>query len=350
MKKVLALLLSAVICASITACTDNSEDTQNTSVPETTVQVATTYPNEDITSYPAVENETITTPFSKDYVDDFFAITGEIVVGGLSSGLPFDEEHCFNVTPKDVAEQTDFEIFKFSLSDASFIMFENKVYQLCASFGGYGFFNAVPCDFDNDGNLDLLVASSWGSGLHRSEISVFNSQTKESTVIFSSATTEEPSVDLTVSKSLDNDMSVYTVHTIDIKRDMNSDDDNSVSLTYSVCDVYGTVKAIDDIPVFLHTEPQSFSYAEDSSYWKEGEVGMKTKGFKNTTEQQIQNAEDAIALAKNEVTVPFNLIFVNYDKENSIWKVSFGMDKQLGGNQNVYLNSNGTTKMCIWEE
>ena len=42
MKKILALLLSAVICASFTACTDDSGNTQNTSVPETTVAVVET--------------------------------------------------------------------------------------------------------------------------------------------------------------------------------------------------------------------------------------------------------------------------------------------------------------------
>ena len=37
MKKILAILLSATICASFTACTDNSESTQDTTVPETNV-------------------------------------------------------------------------------------------------------------------------------------------------------------------------------------------------------------------------------------------------------------------------------------------------------------------------
>ena len=55
-------------------------------------------------------------------------------------------------------------------------MVDNEVYPLCESFGGFGFVNAIPCDFDNDGNKDLFVASSWGSGLHRSVISVLMSR------------------------------------------------------------------------------------------------------------------------------------------------------------------------------
>ena len=34
--------------------------------------------------------------------------------------------------------------------------------------------------------MDLLIASSWGSGMHRSEISVFNVKTKQSTIICTS--------------------------------------------------------------------------------------------------------------------------------------------------------------------
>ena len=43
--------------------------------------------------------------------------------------------------------------------------------------------DAIPWDFDQDGLTDLLVLSSWGSGLHRDEVSVFNRRTKESKVI-----------------------------------------------------------------------------------------------------------------------------------------------------------------------
>ena len=78
------------------------------------------------------------------------------------------------------------KIFKFSNSYVSLALIDGEVYEICTSFGGYGFFNAVPWDYDEDGTMDLLIASSWGSGMHRSEISVFNVKTKQSTIICTS--------------------------------------------------------------------------------------------------------------------------------------------------------------------
>lgn len=126
------------------------------------------------------------TEYSKDYVAEFMSILGTVEGEELLSSYELDEEHCYNVTPSAVSENTDIKIFKFSNSCASFALIDGEVFEICASFGGYGFFNAVPWDYDADGIMDLLIASSWGSGQHRSEISVFNVKTKQSTVICTS--------------------------------------------------------------------------------------------------------------------------------------------------------------------
>lgn len=123
---------------------------------------------------------------TKDSVDDFMAILTAAQAEGLIAGVNFDEGACYNVTPAAVAEATDIQIFKFSDSCASFALIAGEVYEICPSFGGCGFVNAVPWDHDNDGNLDLLVASSWGSGIHYAEITVFNTATKKSTSVYSS--------------------------------------------------------------------------------------------------------------------------------------------------------------------
>ena len=130
------------------------------------------------------------TDCSKEYVKEFMSILGNIKGEGLLSGVKFDEEHCFNVTPKQVSESTDIKIFKFSDSCVSLALIDDEVFEICESFGGYGFFNAVPWDYDEDGTMDLLIASSYGSGVHCSEISVFNVKTKQSIVICSSLEVE----------------------------------------------------------------------------------------------------------------------------------------------------------------
>lgn len=223
MKRLFCFLLIAMTFISLTACqtnTDNSDTTEN---------------NVDC----------MTTSCTKDSVDEFMSIIGDVELGGLSTGMKLDEEHCYNVTPLSVATQTDIKIFKFSDSCVSLALIDGEVYSICESFGGYGFVNAEPWDYDEDGNLDLLVASSWGSGLHRSIISVFNTQTKESVVIYDTSTTDNPSVDLfvaTVSPSFSskdsNDLPIYyQVYTANIQ----INDNNLADLSYTATGVVGSV-------------------------------------------------------------------------------------------------------------
>lgn len=211
---------------------------------------------EDDSSHNANEYESMKTNISKDHVSEFMELLGgEIELDELLSGFILDEEHCYNVTPPQVAAETNMKIFKFSDSCISLVLLDNKIYTLCESFGGYGFVNAIPCDFDNDGNKDLLVASSWGSGLHRSIISVFNSVTKESTILYDTSTTDTPEVDLIVSQSTasiftDNpeidEKLYYSVLSVKI----NVENNNFAELAYVVDGVEGHIEAKDGTPTF----------------------------------------------------------------------------------------------------
>ena len=236
MKRIFCLLLIGIIMISLIACqtnTDNSDKNKN---------------NVDY----------MTVSCTKDFVDEFMDIIDEVESGGsLSAGMTLDKEHCYNVTPPSVAAQTDIKIFKFSDSCASFALIDGEVYSVCESFGGYGFVNAVPWDYDEDGNTDLLVASSWGSGLHRSVISVFNTTTKESIVVYDTSTTDNPSIDLfvaTASPSLSSkapqDLPVYyMVYSANIKIN-----NNLADLSYTATDVIGSVVVENGVPVFKPTD------------------------------------------------------------------------------------------------
>lgn len=204
----------------------------------------------------ANEYEPHKTSATKDSVEEFLSVLGHVEPGGLLSGCKFDEETCYNVTPPEVAAETNMKIFKFSDSCASFVMINNEFYPLCDFFGGLGFVNAIPCDFDNDGNKDLFVASSWGSGLHRSEISVFNSVTKESTILYDTSTTDTPNTDLIVARSTAsiftddpnvNEKLYYSV--LSVKIDM--ENNNPVTLAYDVIDVEGHIEYKDSTPKFI---------------------------------------------------------------------------------------------------
>ena len=232
MKRLFCLLLTGIVIISLTACqtnTDNSDKAENSV-------------------------DSMTTPCTKDYVDEFMAIIGEGDLGGLSIGMKLDKDHCYNVTPLSVATQTGIQIFKFSDSCISFALIDGEVYSICESFGGLGFVNAEPWDYDEDGNLDLLIASSWGSGLHRSIISVFNTTTKESIVVYDTSNTDNPTVDLFVaaaspsfsSKDLQDLPIYYGVYTANIE----VKDNNLADLSYVATGVVGSVVVENGTPVF----------------------------------------------------------------------------------------------------
>ena len=225
MKRFFCIFLIGIVLASLTACTDDRSPT-----------------------------DYMLTSCTRDYVDEFVAIIGDVEAGGLSSGTKLDREYCYNVTPQAVALLTDIKIFKFSDSCASFALIDGKVYSICESFGGYGFVNAVPWDYDKDGNLDLLVSSSWGSGLHRSIISIFNTQTKESIVVYDTSTTDNPSVDLFVASVSPSFSSkdpaalpiYYEVYSANIKVNNN----NFADLSYVSTGVVGSIVVENEVPVF----------------------------------------------------------------------------------------------------
>lgn len=237
MRRFFCLLAMALVLLSLTACNTGHNE-------------------------PDAENELpadhMSTSCSKDGVGEFMSMIGEVELGGLSAGMKLDEEHCYNVTPLSVASETDIKIFKFSDSCMSLALIDNEVYEICTSFGGYGFVNAVPWDYDEDGNLDLLIASSWGSGLHRSEISVFNTKTKESIVLYDTAAADDPSIDLIVARSsrafssVDiNDLPIYyAVYSANIA----VMDNNLANLSYVAKDVIGSVAVENGTPVFKLTD------------------------------------------------------------------------------------------------
>ena len=190
---------------------------------------------------------------SKDHVAEFMSVLGKQEMGGLSTGYVLDEEHCYNVTSERIAEETNAQIYKFSDSCATFLYLEDQIYPLGEWFGGYGFVNAVPCDFDQDGNTDILYTYSWGSGLHRSIVAIFNTKTKENTVIYDSSDTDNPRVDLyvaTQSPSIampESEMPIYfVIYTVNIE----VLEGNFANLGCVATGIVGSVESENGVPVF----------------------------------------------------------------------------------------------------
>ena len=118
---------------------------------------------------------------SKDGVKDFLALQGQLIEQGLANENDFSYDVWYNVTPKEVAEKGNCQIFKSSESCASFLLYKDKVYGLGIGFGGLGVLDSKLCDFDKNGEYELLYTYSWGSGLHRSHVGHFDLKTQKQT-------------------------------------------------------------------------------------------------------------------------------------------------------------------------
>ena len=201
------------------------------------------------------ENGYVAVPCTQDGIDELLSIT-ELKGKGLLEGYDLSESNLYNVTPTEVAVASDYKIFKASDSCASFILIDGDIYPICNFFGGYGFVNAVPWDYDGNGVIDLLVASSFGSGIHCSEISLFNATTKETTVIYTSSSDDR--VDLVIraespafsSKDPGSLPIYYNVYSAHIK----ITDGNLSRLSYLTTDKVGTIELTDGKPVFKPNE------------------------------------------------------------------------------------------------
>ncbi len=91
----------------------------------------------------------------------------------------------------------------------------------------------------------------------------------------------------------------------------------------------------------------AFSYDTDCQIWKDGDPGVKTKGFVNTEPRSVTTAEQALERAKADCTVSCDSAEVFRDEHTPMWKVWFYTRSGPGGDQSVYLDDEGITKRRV---
>ena len=98
-----------------------------------------------------------------------------------------------------------------------------------------------------------------------------------------------------------------------------------------------------------HVSIPDFSFAKDSETYAEGEPGVKTSGFVNTSEVEIKSMSDADERAKNECTIEWTTTKTYLDTAAGIWKVVFSLGTP-GNCQSVYLDYSGKTVLIVYGE
>ena len=108
---------------------------------------------------------------SQGDLENFFSAMG----GDLTRE---QQNECVEITPAAVSEETDWRIFTLQ-NQYSFMLAGGEVHTLCCYWGGWGVTSALPWDYDKNGVIDLLYTYSWGSGMHRSHVSLFDMTAKK---------------------------------------------------------------------------------------------------------------------------------------------------------------------------
>ena len=104
---------------------------------------------------------------SSNKVDDF-------LIKNKNFTKEYETDICYNITPDFIANNSDYSIFKYASSTASFLLFDDEIYALGTYFGGNGLTSMALGDLNEDDQYELYFTFSWGSGLHRSQIGYFD--------------------------------------------------------------------------------------------------------------------------------------------------------------------------------
>ena len=93
---------------------------------------------------------------------------------GMSKEAKLKYYNSYEITPENVKEEIGCQIFKVNSTCETYVVNKSKVYSIGLGFGGLGVVDIEPCDLDDNGEKDLIYTFSWGSGMHRSHIGIFN--------------------------------------------------------------------------------------------------------------------------------------------------------------------------------
>lgn len=117
-----------------------------------------------------------------------------------------EDYSAYDITPEDVKKELGCQIFKVNYTCDTFVIYKSKLFPIGRGFGGFGTVSINTCDFDNNGKKDLIYTFSWGSGLHRSQIGIYDlSKGKEEILDFI-----QRDEDVILEKISDNKFNVYT--------------------------------------------------------------------------------------------------------------------------------------------
>jgi len=165
MKRLLILALALCLVLGLAACAKpaTQDPTTPTTVPTTTPTTAPTTP-----PVPTSYTDEFLAHATKEGVPAFLALLGEQMPDMLIGARAVTEENCYNITTDAVAADTDAQVFQSEYGYA-FILCNGKITAINRIH------TMIPCDIDGNGEKDILLITSRGSGVAYYAVSVYNS-------------------------------------------------------------------------------------------------------------------------------------------------------------------------------
>ena len=158
MKKVLCLLLCTLLVIYLTGCHEANQ------------------------AYAVLPMKRTDGAVNKQIIDGFLTDNDDYSnYEAIKKNKPDILSHLVNITPEVLREKCSIYRFSYesdtSLAGETFLIYDDAVYPLGCALGGYGI-TEFAYSSDN-GNDILYFIYSWGSGIHRSHIGLFDFESKE---------------------------------------------------------------------------------------------------------------------------------------------------------------------------
>ena len=133
---------------------------------------------------------------------------------------------------------------------------------------------------------------------------------------------------------------------------------------YRICDVesseVGVMPTLADDAIIVESEicnesfaehsEEDFSYKQDVVYYSSNNFEEQVQTDRGNVAIDITSKDEIIEIAKSLCTVEYNTYKVYFDSDTGVWKINFYTEGVAGGDQSVYLDSNGSIKMIIYGE
>ncbi len=119
--------------------------------------------------------------------------------------------------------------------------------------------------------------------------------------------------------------------------------------TYDECEeILNQIRPTEEDGVFAF---DTFSFANDSELYKAGDPGVKTEGFVNTRPSGSDLPVSVLLeKAKAECTVEYDTVRIQFDPRSYVFRIDFYVKDIVGGDESVYVDLAGRTKLIVYGE